>query len=176
MNLEVFMTGWEEPSRVIEWVSHGEAPMSRRDKAKLLFSEGFNCAQSVLGAFAQDFGMKPGESHKVATAFGSGMARAGLTCGCVTGALMVLGLKEGMKKNTDAAARETTFADAVRFMEAFKRKHGSTECRKLVGCDLSDPAARKEAHEKGVFKNVCGPLVVSAVAILEGMGKPREDE
>ena len=149
--------------------------MSRREKAKLLFSEGFNCAQAVLGAFAQDFGVKPGEAHRVATAFGAGIARSGATCGCVTGALMVLGLKEGMKKHTDGAAKEKTYADAARFMETFKRRHGSTECRKLIGCDLSDPVARREAGEKGLFKSVCAPLVVSAVAILEEMGKPRED-
>jgi C_GCAxxG_C_C family probable redox protein len=150
--------------------------MSKREKAKLMFSEGFNCAQSVLGAFAQDFGMKPGEAHKVATAFGAGIARTGATCGAVTGALMVLGLREGMKKSNDASAREKTYADAAQFIQTFKRKHGSTECRTLIGCDLSRTEVRRKATEDGMFKSVCAHLVASAASILEEMEKPHEEQ
>lgn len=63
------------------------------DITKLL-DEGFNCSQIVLSSFAEDLGLDSEMANKVATCFGGGMG-SGDTCGAVTGALMVLGLKYG---------------------------------------------------------------------------------
>ena len=67
---------------------------SKVEKSANYFKNGFNCAQAVLAAFAEGFGLSEEMALKVATQFGGG-ARKGEMCGAVSGALMVLGLKFG---------------------------------------------------------------------------------
>ena len=61
------------------------------DVASSRFSEGFNCSQSVLVAFAPELGLDADAALRVSAAFGGGMGRLGDTCGAVTGALMAAG-------------------------------------------------------------------------------------
>lgn len=104
---------------------------------------------------------------KVAGAFGGGMARMGETCGAVTGALMVIGLKYGMTQAKDEAARDKTYKLAQEAMTRFKARHDSVVCRELLGYDLSKPKERKAAHDKGLFSTLCPELVRDAVEIVE---------
>jgi C_GCAxxG_C_C family probable redox protein len=67
--------------------------MDRSEKALEYFDNKFNCAQSVLIAFAAELGLSDNDSLKVACAFGGGIGRQQLTCGAVTGAAMALGLR-----------------------------------------------------------------------------------
>jgi len=143
--------------------------VNRSDKAVERFGEGFNCAQAVVSVYASDLGLDEKKSFKVACAFGGGMARCGLTCGAVTGALMVLGLRHGMDSKETETAKEKTYERTVEFMEAFKVLNGSLACKELLGCDLSEPAGKKRAKEKGLFKTICPKMVRDAVDILEKM-------
>jgi C_GCAxxG_C_C family probable redox protein len=61
------------------------------------FRQDFNCAQSVLVAFAPQLGMDESQALKLASPFGGGVVRRGQICGAVTGALMVLGLAQGRR-------------------------------------------------------------------------------
>ena len=67
--------------------------MTRSENATLYFADTFNCSQSILASFGQEFGLTEEQCLKLGTAFGGGMARSQMTCGAVTGALMVLSLK-----------------------------------------------------------------------------------
>ena len=95
------------------------------------------------------------------------MARMGETCGVVTGALMVIGLKYGMTQAKDEGARDKTYKRAQEFASKFKARHDSIVCRELLGYDLSKPEGRKAAHDKGLFTTLCPQLVRDAVEILE---------
>ncbi len=103
----------------------------------------------------------------MAGAFGGGMARMGETCGAVTGALMVIGLKYGMTQAKDEAARDKTYKLAQEFAERFKARHKSMLCRELLGYDLSKPEQRKAAFDKGLFTTICPQFVRDAVEIVE---------
>jgi len=144
--------------------------MSRADDAVSDFNKGFNCAQAVFSVFAPELGMDREKARKVATAFGGGMARNGLTCGAVTGALMVLGLRHGMEMEGKSEAKEATYSRSRHFMQLFRERRGSVSCSELLGCDISTPEGMKEAGEKGLFKTVCPRAVRDAVEILETMG------
>lgn len=63
--------------------------MSPAELANLNHESGFNCAQSVLAVFAEDYGMPLKLALKLASPFGGGM-RMAATCGALTGALMAL--------------------------------------------------------------------------------------
>src|ERR1035441_485274 len=95
--------------------------MGKPQEALGLFEKGFNCAQSVLGALGPDAGLDKEIGLGMAGSFGGGMARRGETCGAVTGALMVLGLRHAMVREEDAQAKNKNYAEAEKFMEDFKK-------------------------------------------------------
>ncbi|MGN1410576.1 MAG: C-GCAxxG-C-C family (seleno)protein, partial [Eubacteriales bacterium] len=55
----------------------------RAEKAKELFLSGYNCCQSVVGAFADLFGMDMETAMRFSEGMGGGMGRMRLTCGSV---------------------------------------------------------------------------------------------
>jgi C_GCAxxG_C_C family probable redox protein len=107
--------------------------MSRPDRAAEIFSQGFNCSQAVLAACGTDLGLSREQCLGVACAFGGGMARTGATCGAVTGAMMAIGLRHGKVKVDDAEGKERTYKAVHDFMDRFRSRHKSVECRDLLG-------------------------------------------
>ena len=65
--------------------------MNRFEKAFALHAEGYNCAQAVIGAYADIIGIGEQEAFSIGAGFGGG-AGTGELCGAVSGAVMVLGL------------------------------------------------------------------------------------
>ena len=120
----------------------------------------------MFTAFASEFGLSDEMALKIAAPFGGGMARAGKTCGVVTGGLMALGLKYGY---TAPDGREATYAIAQEFMSRFEEKHGSLTCRELIGFDILLPEDRERAQEAGVFENICPRLVRDAAEIVQAL-------
>jgi C_GCAxxG_C_C family probable redox protein len=125
-----------------------------------------NCAQSVLLSYANELNLDEMTALKIAAGFGGGMAIAE-TCGAVTGAYMVLGMKvQGEDKTIQEIKTETKTA-VKKFNELFIAKHGSLKCKKLLGVDISTPEGSAVANEKNLFNVICSDLVGSAAEILE---------
>jgi C_GCAxxG_C_C family probable redox protein len=55
---------------------------------------GYSCSQSVFAALAKRWNMDPELALRVAAGLGGGIARSARTCGCVTGAIMAIGLAQ----------------------------------------------------------------------------------
>lgn len=53
-------------------------------KAKDLFLNGYNCAQSVFCAFCEDFDISFEQGLKLSSSFGGGMGRLREVCGTVS--------------------------------------------------------------------------------------------
>lgn len=124
------------------------------------FSQGFNCAQSVLAAFSGQFGLDEAAALKLTSPFGGGVARRGHICGAVTGALLVLGLARGAFTPEE---KEQAYSLAEEFLLRFEARHQTVQCRDLIGYDLSQPGERQQARQAGVFQAKC-PLFVRAAA------------
>jgi len=137
------------------------------DLAAACFKEGFNCSQAVLSACGGRFGLDREVSLKIATAFGGGMARMGGTCGAVTGAFMVIGLKHGKTKADDNNTREKTYELAKEFAARFTSRNKSIVCRDLLGHDLSTPEGREAVKDKKLATTLCPKFVQDAVEIVE---------
>jgi C_GCAxxG_C_C family probable redox protein len=142
-------------------------PSEQAQRALALFDSGFNCAQAICAAYAPALGLDEPTALRAAQAFGGGIAHRGETCGALSGALIVLGLKYGKVKALDNAARDLTYAKVQELFSRFESLHDSTRCRTLIGFDLTDPAQCAAAKETGVFKNTCPALVRDAAEILE---------
>jgi C_GCAxxG_C_C family probable redox protein len=144
--------------------------MSHVERAVHRFSEGFNCSQSIVSAYAEQFGLDEETAMKIAAGFGGGMGRLGRTCGAVTGALMVLGLRYG-RNSPDQAAKERVYAQIQEFTERFNARNSSLTCKGLLGIDISTPEGHELARKKQLFTTACPRFVRDAAEVLEEMLK-----
>jgi len=141
--------------------------MSKVEVAVACFEEGFSCSQAVCSAYAPQLGLERETALKVSGAFGAGMGRMGETCGAVTGAFMVIGLKHGKTRAEDDEAKERAYRLVQEFVDQFKARHGSIVCRELLGCDLSLPEQRALAQEQKLTATLCPRFVHDAAEIVE---------
>ncbi len=142
--------------------------MTRIEEAVAYFKEGFSCSQAIVAAYAPSLGLDRDTALKIALGFGGGMGRLAETCGAVTGAFMVLGLKFG-SATAERQVKEIVYARVREFAERFKARHGSLLCRDLLGCDLNTPEGLALAQEKKLASTVCPPYVETAAKILAEM-------
>ena len=136
------------------------------DEVQENFNMGIICAQQVFAHFSERFGLSPDDAMRAASCFGSGMGQAA-TCGCVTGALMALGVAHGCAGPCSRERKGNLYSRRDAFMTAFVRAHGSLLCREILGHDLTIPQERALIMEKGLFTTVCAPLVCAACDLLE---------
>ncbi len=125
----------------------------------------FNCAQTVFSLFANDLGIDEDIVFKITSGFGGGMKR-GATCGAVTAAYMVLGLKYANLVN-DSEEKAKMEKLIKQFNQLFIEKHGSLNCKDLIHYDISTPEGKEAAKAAGVVADVCPNLIKSACDILE---------
>lgn len=138
--------------------------MNNERIASNLFQNGFNCAQAVVSAFSEQLGLDMETASRLASGFGAGMGRLQKTCGAVTGAYMVLGLKYGFGAlDNRVASQELTYAAVRAFTEEFEKQNATTECRELVGVDFIH--GDKETALTRV-KTICPKMVKDAVDIV----------
>jgi C_GCAxxG_C_C family probable redox protein len=142
--------------------------MSHDQTAQNLFKGGAKCAQAVLISFAPETGLDRATAMKIAGSFGGGIKQA-LTCGAVTGALMVLGMKYGCADHTDMKEKARITAITRDFAARFKARHNALGCKELLGIDISTKEGHDEAAAKGLFKSECSRFIASAVEIIEKM-------
>jgi C_GCAxxG_C_C family probable redox protein len=124
------------------------------------FARGFNCAQAVFSAFAEEAGVSNELALKLTAPLGAGMGRAGETCGALSGALLALGLRYGSDR---PGGKEEMYRLARAFIEQFRAQHGTLLCRDLVGHDISTPEGLQAAREHNSFGTVC-PAIVEQTA------------
>ena len=141
--------------------------MNSVERTVSCFEEGFSCAQAILATYGPQFGLGRKAALRVAGAFGGGMARMGQTCGAVTGALMVIGLRRGKTQAQDDETKETCYNLVNEFVEQFEARNGSITCKELLGYDVSIPGERTLAQERGLFGTLCPRLVQDAAEIIE---------
>ena len=72
--------------------------MDKKEKAIALHDKKFNCCQAVACAFASEVGMDEKTVFQAGEGFGLGMGGMDATCGALSGAVMLAGLK-----NSDGA-------------------------------------------------------------------------
>lgn len=141
--------------------------MTRAEAAVQCFAQGASCSQAVLAAFSDELGLPRALAFKVAAGFGGGMGRQAETCGAVTGAIMVLGLRHGATEPADRATKERTYAQVRELIARFRARHGSVICRELLGIDISTEAGWQQAREQQLLATRCPEFVRTGVEILE---------
>ncbi|MCP4023098.1 MAG: C_GCAxxG_C_C family protein [Desulfobacteraceae bacterium] len=131
------------------------------------WDSGFYCAESVLVAASKTYGFESDLIPQIATAFCSGVSRTSGMCGAISGALMAIGAVKG--RNKPATKVDATYKIVQEFLSEFEKKHGATNCTKLLGFDLSTKEGQAEYKRKygESEESFCGDLTASAAGILQ---------
>lgn len=148
--------------------------MNKSEKAKCLFKKGYNCSQSVVGAFEEEIGLDHEILMKAASSFGGGMGRLREVCGAVSGMFMAAGYLYGYDQPGDTAGKTEHYKRIQELAEKFREKNKYIVCRQLLGLDGKDssyvPSERTDEYYK---KRPCAELVGDAAEILDEYIKQR---
>jgi len=133
-------------------------------EAERLHSQGYNCAESVLGAVAHALELEP-PPMRIATGFGGGIGRTGDVCGAVTGAVMAMGWAKGRDQAQDKEAYAALSAMIRSFLTDFRAAHEHLGCNPLTGYDLSDPAVLPRFAEDQDRRRKCAAFIETAARL-----------
>lgn len=138
------------------------------EKAVNNFKSGYNCAQSVFLAFAEDFNINQETALKLSSSFGGGMGRLREVCGAVSSMFAIAGLKYGYTSPNDDEAKAKHYELIQALAEKFKSKYGTIICRELLelpeGADSPIPSKRTEEYYQ---TRPCEAFVRYASEIIE---------
>lgn len=141
--------------------------MRKQDLATNKFHEGYNCAQSVLLAFAPELKIDEGTLLQISSGFGAGMGRTQKTCGALTGAYMVLSVKFGRQHPTDITSSDKVVDLIHDLTKKFEVMHGFTNCIELLNLDLNSAEGQDKFRKKDLHNKVCTHCVNSVVTLLD---------
>lgn len=141
--------------------------MSNVDSAVKCFNNGFNCTQAILSTYCEQFGLDRETALKLSCPFGAGMGCMAETCGAVTGAFMLIGLKYGKCFEEDTVSKDISYRLVREFTERFKEVNGSISCKELLQCDISTPEGSSNAKSIGLCNRLCPGFVKDSARIIE---------
>lgn len=139
----------------------------RIEMAVALFKEGYNCSQSVVAAFADQYGFTREQALKMSASFGGGIGRMRETCGAACGLFMLAGLETGAVEGADREGKARNYAVVQELAEEFKRRNGALKCADLLGLSKKEPVvSTPEARTAQYYaKRPCVKMVEEAARI-----------
>ena len=143
--------------------------MSRSERAKEKFLQGYACSQAVALAFCDVMGMDESSVSKMMLPFGGGLGRLRLTCGAVSGMAAVIGMVFAKGENSPENKKQV-YAIVQALCGKFKEQTGSLICGELLS-GMKIPVqvgGEAEARSPEYYrKRSCGDMVALAAQILE---------
>ncbi len=133
------------------------------------FEQGYNCAQSVLMAYSDLYGIEEETAAKLATSFGGGMGRLREVCGAVSGMFLVLGLHYPFTDTKDKAAKNTNYKAVQHTAYEFKAIMGSYICADLL--KLKQEPQNPESSERNEAYYKSRPCLRCVTIAAEIVGK-----
>lgn len=139
--------------------------MTKGEKAKEIFIQGYNCAQAVLMSYSEEFGIDRKTAARISCGLGGGIARTRETCGAVLGAVMVISLRYSDGSPDD---KKKAYSAGSAFIQEFEEHNGSSLCKVLLGLEQKENSSVPEARTKEYYqKRPCAELVACAAEMVE---------
>ena len=141
--------------------------MNHEELAVQNFMSGYNCAQAVFLAFAEDVGMEKSAAARLSSSFGGGMGRLREVCGAVSAVFLAAGALYGYDVPGDDAVKGAHYARIQDLAAKFQAAHGTLICRELLGRrgpESPVPEARTPAY---YASRPCAKFVATAARVLE---------
>lgn len=142
--------------------------MTRKEAAMANFTNGYNCSQSVVLAFADLLPVDRENLLKLSSSFGGGIGRLREVCGSFSGIAIILGLLYGYDGNESGDVKKEHYARIQELAHKFEERNGSIVCRELLGLNVKhDEPVPEKRSEEYYKKRPCAELVGDAAEILE---------
>ena len=141
---------------------------SHADRAAELFLSGYNCAQSVFGAFCDMTGMDFTAAMRLSSSFGGGMGRLREVCGTVSAMFMVAGILWGYGDTGENGEKAAHYTRIQHLAEEFRKEHDTIICRELIASLKKDSSPTPEPRTAQYYKErPCVRFVRTAAEILD---------
>ena len=131
--------------------------MDKGEKAKQLFKQGYNCAQAVVCAFADECGLDEDTAYRIASSFGGGVARMREVCGAVIGMSMVAGMLYGYRLGDEPAKRASITSGYRRSRENTGRRTAPSSAVSYCPAYLTQTAARQRSGRRNITRSGPAP-------------------
>ena len=112
---------------------------ARAEKAIELHSKGYNCAQAVACTFCDKTAFSEEQIFRMTEGLGLGMGCMEATCGAISAACVLSGLKNSTAHLDSPDSKLTSYQASEQCIRAFLEKNGSLICRDLRGEDTGAP-------------------------------------
>ena len=139
----------------------------RAEKAKELFSQGYNCSQAVLGAFCEDIGLEFETAVRLSSSFGGGMGQLREVCGAISSLFMIAGFLRGYTSPTDTAAKAGHYQLIQALAKQFCEKRGTIICRDLLAMKPTGTVTTNERNTAYYGTRPCLAIVGEAAELAE---------
>jgi C_GCAxxG_C_C family probable redox protein len=139
---------------------------TRDERALITFRSGYNCAQAIFSTYCGLFQIDEGQAKSIAAGFGAGFGGLQKTCGAVSGALMLIGLRYHDEKDV-AGSKRQTYARVREFVAEFEKKNETVRCLDLLGVDLDTAEGMKRVREERLFDTKCEQYIRDVCEIVE---------
>lgn len=117
--------------------------------------KGYNCAQAVACTYCDCVGVDEEVMFKMTEALGLGMGGMEGTCGAVTGACVLAGMKRSSGNLEKPDTKAESYKLSGEIVKAFKEKNKSVVCKELKGV------------ETGTVLRPCADCIKDAAEIVE---------
>lgn len=98
-------------------------------------SKGYNCAQAVACTYCDLVGIDEATMFKVTEGFGAGCGTMDGTCGAVSGACALAGMKRSTANLVNPDSKGATYQLVKAIVKEFKDQNGSIICKDLKGIE-----------------------------------------
>ena len=128
---------------------------TRVEETIVKHKKGYNCAQAVACTYCDLLGMDEETMFKLTEALGLGMGGMEGTCGAVTGACVLAGLKRSSGNLESPDSKAESYKLSREIVRRFKEQNQSVTCKTLKGVETK------------VVLRSCPDCIKDAARILE---------
>lgn len=132
----------------------------------------YGCAESLLLALQEHFGLEDAGEGAAAMALNGGIAYSGGTCGAITGAAVALGRLAGDRIDDRGHAKRVARELTAGVVDAVQAEFGAIDCRTLIGLDLRAPGAHEAFIAAGAWRVDCLRRLELVVERLAPLAEP----
>lgn len=136
----------------------GHIMTERAERAQSLHNKGYNCAQAVVCAYCDLFGLDEETAYKMAEGFGLGMGMMD-TCGALSAAFMLAGMQGSKGTEHPGETKAQTYKTTKMLAAAFREKNGTCLCRELKG--IADGKMRRSCP--GCIEDACSLIETALI-------------
>ena len=148
---------------------------NRAERAAELFNQGYNCAQAVYLASADEIGIDYDQAARLTSSLGGGMGRLREVCGAVSGMFLVAGSKYGPTDPNDKNAKARHYQLIQDLARQFREEFGSIICRDLIPSDDASTEYVPSDRTPDFYKRrPCGDYVRFAASLIDRLEQENE--